>query len=334
MGKLERNQNVKNTQFAEDLDEKDYRQWIQKQFLKEAQEIQEKLEEVPDSEEWQPTEKKFQALLKKAKERGLLENTDNPMTSTDDEDRKTKDKVRATTKTGGKEKTTEYGIHGQEIPCGKEKESAETTADSNKESNRKTSIVRFKKKVIKWSAAAAASVVCVFGFAMTSEASRAYVMKEVDKLFGNDINTVVNNDTVLDSERTEDYARQEIENALKVKMPRFYYLPEDMKYNGYLLDVEANMSYLQYLSRDKMIYFRVFSNVETASRFSQSDIGEKIGEISSDLEQQLNIALWKIQEGDEEPTYFLKWEYKNSYYELFGKLSKEDMEQIAKNIAY
>ena len=41
-----------------------------------------------------------------------------------------------------------------------------------------------------------------------------------------------------------------------------------------------------------------------------------------------------LDEGDEKPTYILQWEYKNVYYELSGKTSKEDMENIAKNIMY
>ena len=162
MGKLEQDQDIKKSQLAETPDDKEYRQWIKEQFLREAKEIEEGLDEVPDSEEWRPTEEKFQALLKKAKERGLLDNADNPLTSGDDGREKTKDN---------------------------EKDSDNTEQMNEREGELKTKIVMRKRKVIRRAAFAAAALVGVFGISMTSQASRAYIMEEVNKLFGNDVNT-------------------------------------------------------------------------------------------------------------------------------------------------
>ena len=51
--------------------------------------------------------------------------------------------------------------------------------------------------------------------------------------------------------------------------------------------------------------------------------------------EQINSTLWKVlDDGDEQPTYILQWEYKNVYYEVSGKFLKEDIEDIAKNIMY
>lgn len=58
-------------------------------------------------------------------------------------------------------------------------------------------------------------------------------------------------------------------------------------------------------------------------------------EISSDLTDNLQITVIEIcDEGDEYPTYLLQWEYKNTYYELFGKISEEEMSNIARKILY
>lgn len=75
---------------------------------------------------------------------------------------------------------------------------------------------------MKWSAVAAAAVIGIFGVSMSSEANRAYIMQEVNKLFGNDVNTKLNNVEVLESDRTEDYARQDIENTFGTEIPIFF----------------------------------------------------------------------------------------------------------------
>ena len=49
----------------------------------------------------------------------------------------------------------------------------------------------------------------------------------------------------------------------------------------------------------------------------------------------LTCSLWKIyEEGDEQPTYSLKWNYKNVYYELLGKMKEEEISKIAEEIFY
>lgn len=77
------------------------------------------------------------------------------------------------------------------------------------------------------------------------------------------------------------------------------------------------------------------ANLKNATSLSQNDKGEEIKKISSELTPDFEVGLWEIYEnGDEVPTYTLSWNYKNTYYELFGKLSREEMELIAKNILY
>ena len=64
---------------------------------------------------------------------------------------------------------------------------------------------------------------------------------------------------------------------------------------------------------------------------------ESIADNQANLElmQNIKVSLWEVfDEGDEQPTYILQWEYKNVYYELSGKISESEMENIAKNILY
>lgn len=204
-----------------------------------------------------------------------------------------------------------------------------------KKSNPKTKISLIRKKVVKRSAVAAAVVFGIFSLTMTSEANRAYIMQKIDQMMGGNVGTKINNDKMLARDTTEDEARAEIENVLKVKLPQFFYMPDGMVYEDYAVDAEAEMAFLQYFYDEKMMYLLIYSSEKDASAISISDKGKKIGAVSSELIEGIQAVLWEVlEEGDKEPMYILQWEYKNTYYEFFGKLTKEEIETIGKNIIY
>lgn len=192
-----------------------------------------------------------------------------------------------------------------------------------------------RKRVVRWVSVAAAVLIGVFGISMTSEANRAYIMREMNELFGNDVNTRVNNNEVLESDRTERYACEEIENTLDIKMPRFFYLPDKLEYQAYSLDEESGAGILQYSYGEQIIFLTAFLNENKASVLNQNDNGVLIETFQNDFIPELKITLWKIEEKeDKTPIYALRWEYKNSYYEFFGEIQEKEMENIAKNIMY
>ena len=160
-------------------------------------------------------------------------------------------------------------------------------------------------------------------------------MREMNELFGNDVNTQVDNNDVIKSDRTERYAYEEIENILDIKMPEFFYIPDEMKYENYNIDEDAQTAFIRYSYENNYVYFMVMANLKNATSLSQNDKGKEIKKISSELTPNFEVMLWEIYEKeDKNPTYTLNWNYKNTYFELFGKLSKEEMELIAENIVY
>ncbi|HJC62951.1 MAG TPA: hypothetical protein H9753_04960, partial [Candidatus Blautia merdavium] len=161
-----------------DLKEEILDQWDPVKDAKEAEEIQRNLEAVPDTEEWNPTEEKFQALMQKARERGFHISSDEGADDhTDDFD----DSKKENTKEETKEKT--------------KKETTITYPASRRAAG------WWRKKAIQWTAVAAVTAIGIFGVSMTSQANRAYVMREVNKVFGNDVNTEIDNDKVVQSDR-------------------------------------------------------------------------------------------------------------------------------------
>lgn len=295
MGKITEINNRTQTLSAQDQYDETFHGEYSPEDMEEAVFIEREIQDIPDKEEWEPTEEKFQALLAKAKENGLIT----------------------------------------------EKEDAMDMADSQKNQSRrekkihKTNKITIRKRVMKWSAVVAAVVIGVFGVSMSSEANRAYIMQEVSKLFGNDVNTKLNNVDVLESDRTEEYARQEIENTLGVKVPLFYYMPPEMVYQNCEIDEQAQLAFMQYQYEEQVIYFKIFANDKDMSRLSRDDSGEYVGEIENNLPTNAKVSLWKVfEEGDEVPTYRLKWIYKNTYFEFFGKLSEEEIKKIGEQMYF
>ena len=262
-------------------------------------------EEFTKSLECEPTEEGFQKLMAEIRRRESIENTNNYVTNVDDREKHTN----------------------------KVKELKNAKWYMNKSNTKQGNTGR--KRVIRWASVAAAVLIGVFGISMTSEANRAYIMREMNELFGNDVNTQVDNNDVIKSDRTEQYACEEIENILDIKMPRFFYLPDKLEYQAYSLDEESGAGILQYSYGEQIIFLTAFSNEKSASVLEQNDSGIPMKTFSNELVSDLEITLWKIEdEEDEFPTYSLKWEYKNCYYEFFGKIEKEEMENIAENIVY
>lgn len=305
MGKSEENEKKCETFFTENLNDEELNQKILEEFLKEAEEIEKEAEEISKSLECEPTEDGFQKLMAEIRRRESIENTNNYVTNVDDREKHTN----------------------------KVKELKNAKWYKNKSNTKQGNTGR--KRVVRWASVAAAVLIGVFGISMTSEANRAYIMREMNELFGNDVNTRVNNNEVLESDRTERYACEEIENTLDIKMPRFFYLPDKLEYQAYSLDEESGAGILQYSYGEQIIFLTAFLNENKASVLNRNDNGVLIETFQNDFIPELKITLWKIEEKeDKTPIYALRWEYKNSYYEFFGEIQEKEMENIAKNIMY
>lgn len=304
MDKITEKKNRRQTLSARDQYDEKFNGGYSPKELEEAALIEREIQDIPDMPEWEPTEEKFQALMAKARERGMFPEGESS-------------EVKVEEKTS----THKVSNENEKNPAGKR--------------NRKQKIHSMKRKVIKWSAVAAATIMGIFTVSMSSEANRAYIMQEVNRLFGNDVNTELDNVEVKESGRTVEYAFEDIENTFNITMPEFFYLPDNMDYLDYTVDESAQIAFVRYSYGEQIIYLSILINNKEISRLSQEDMGKLVGDFSSHWVPELKVSLWEIyEEGDERPTYSLKWNYKNVYYEILGKLSKKEIESIAKEIMY
>lgn len=147
------------------------------------------------------------------------------------------------------------------------------------ETNHKRSKRKFAgagEKVVKWAAVAAVTVFGIFGVSMTSEANRAYVMETVNNMTGNNTETEVDNDEMINSATTEEEAKKYILSSLNVEMPQFYYWPHGIEYESYTLDSEAQTAIIQYSYDEDILHFMIIANTKDASLLATSDSGKQI----------------------------------------------------------
>lgn len=314
MSKLDEKQVEKAHKSAAGQKDKAFEEWVSQSVLDETAELVNGLENTPDLDDFEPSEEMFQKIVGIANERGLLaedETTDDETEDVDVEEIElSDDKTRI--------KVIEYN---------------KKSSDNVHKHDEKNNIVFFKKRKFINVAAAIAIIISVFSISMKSEANRTFVMQKVDEVFGNSNNTVVNNsgDTLQDT-NNEDEDKRVIGEMLDLKLPTFFYVPDDMEYTDYSIDKEAQIAYLRYNYKGDSVCLIVMANYKNAVGTFKNDKAEKIGEINSDL-APITVELWRIEEeGDLKPTFSAKWENQNALFEIVGKFEEKDIREIVKNI--
>lgn len=216
----------------------------------------------------------------------------------------------------------------------------EDEEDVNEE---KEEVVEEKKKVVFYSrwkrAGKCAAIVClilsgVFGVAMTSEANRVYLLKQVEFLLGDDAQLNIDNNEQR-KKNTGDLvsAVQSIETELGVEVPDFLYLPKNMRYLSYDLDMEGKMAFIQYEYMHQLLTLYISNNQNDTSELSTYDAKHIVTQ--SIYKGTIEVDIWELKDSSSDDIcYTAQWNYKNCYYELSGKISKEEFLKIINKIEF
>lgn len=317
MSKLDEKQIEKTHKSAAGQEDKAFEEWVSQRVLDETAEMINGLENDPDLDDFEPSEELFQKIVGIAKERGLLAEDDE---TTEDEADGIVEKI-------------ELSDDELEEKYIKKNPKYKDNSDGISENV----VVKSPRKrfVIKWAAMIAVTLLGVFGVSMSSQANRTFVMQKANQLLGNNMGTVVNNtNEIIKSDTTEEDDRDTIENALDIQIPVLFYLPSNVKYWGYEIDEKAQTALIKYEYDKESIFLVTMANPKDASGIYKNDYGNKIRDIRSDL-SNIKVELWEINDPeDEKPTYVAQWEFRNSFYELVGKIDESEMDEIIKNIMY
>lgn len=302
-------------------DDEKFRQWLEEEYLKEADAIEEALFDGRKFEDNQDIVEKLsvsrESFYQRAREEGLLEDT---------ADEKAED-----------EKDTE-----EAVPESMEKKilefrknagvSKDPARDANRNSGkRKHSYVRFGRIA----GIAGLCLICVFAASMSSEANRKYLVNSVRILSGNDSQFITDNSSDNEHATTEESdAIADIEEKLGVKMPEFYYRPYGMEFYAYEVNSDNFYAKIEYEYENNILFFYIDKQDISAESNISSLKGENrvIEKIDRD---DLNIIIKKVEDGTEKlPTYIASWEYENTVYYLVGKIEIDELKKIVKEMKF
>lgn len=302
-------------------DDEKFRQWLEEEYLKGADAIEEALFDGRKFEDNQDIVEKLSVsrenFYQRAREEGLLEDT---------ADEKAED-----------EKNTE-----EAVPESAEKKilefrknagvSKDAARDANRNSSkRKHSYVRFGRIA----GIAGLCLICVFAASMSSEANRKYLVNSVRILSGNDSQFITDNSSDNEHATTEESdAIADIEEKLGVKMPEFYYRPYGMEFYAYEVNSDNFYAKIEYEYENNILFFYIDKQDISAESNISSLKGENrvIEKIDRD---DLNIIIKKVEDGTEKlPTYIASWEYENTVYYLVGKIEIDELKKIVKEMKF
>ena len=302
-------------------DDEKFRQWLEEEYLKEADAIEEALFDGRKFEDNQDIVEKLSVsrenFYQRAREEGLLEDTADEKA---EDGKNTEEAVPESTE----KKILEFRKNADV--------SKDTARDANRNSGkRKHSYVRFGRIA----GIAGLCLICVFAASMSSEANRKYLVNSVRILSGNDSQFITDNSSDNEHATTEESdAIADIEEKLGVKMPEFYYRPYGMEYMTYEIRERTSFSKIEYEYKDNILLFYIDKqNKDVASDISSLNGMEKI--IDTVERDETDIIIKELRdEEDESFTYAENWTYEGKSYTLSCKIELDELKKIIKYMKF
>lgn len=194
---------------------------------------------------------------------------------------------------------------------------------------------RKQNRFVRVAAILAICVAGVFAAGMTSQANRKYFIETVEYWRGN--NTKIDIDNVNDgdeSSKMEDSVYDLVENKLNIKMPNLMYRPSQFEFYDYQLNTIAEKANIEYLYKNTIIAFYIDNKSKNRLKESLSLHGKQIGTVYSE-DGDIEFLIIEIKdEGDIESSYAVQWIWNDTFYQLSGKIEKEQLIKIVENIVY
>ena len=302
-------------------DDEKFRQWLEEEYLKEADAIEESLFDGRKFEDNQDIVEKLsvsrESFYQRAREEGLLEDVADEKT---EDEKNTEEAVPESTEKKILEFRKNAGV------------SKDAARDANRNSGkRKHSYVRFGRIA----GIAGLCLICVFAASMSSEANRKYLVNSVRILSGNDSQFITDNSSDNEHVATEESdAIADIEEKLDVKMPEFYYRPYGMEYINYEIREKTSFSKIEYEYKDNILLFYIDKqNKDVASDISSLNGTEKI--IDTIERDETDIIIKELRDAEDESfTYAANWTYEGVSYTLSGKIELDELKKIIKYMKF
>lgn len=302
-------------------DDEKFRQWLEEEYLKEADAIEEALFDGRKFEDNQDIVEKLsvsrESFYQRAREEGLLEDTADEKA---DDEKNTEEAVPESTEKKILEFRKNAGV------------SKDAARDANRNSGKKKhSYVRFGRIA----GIAGLCLICVFAASMSSEANRKYLVNSVRILSGNDSQFITDNSSDNEHATTEESdAIADIEEKLGVKMPEFYYRPYGMEFIDYEVregSAYADIEY-QYKKDIEVLYIDKQDQFTTSKIRSLNGTEKVIDEITNN---GIKIIIKELRDKkDKHITYVATWSSGECTYSWIGKMQIDELKKIVKEMKF
>lgn len=195
-----------------------------------------------------------------------------------------------------------------------------------------------EKKSHKAARVAAAVLVCsagIFAASMTSQANRRYFIDSVRYWVGHDMKIVVDNDRTNEKEcEDEQTALDNIEKEISAKVPQFMYRPDGFEFKDYYVSTSAGYAVMEYYYGENIIMVYIGRYDPEAKSSAYILDGKVIDKVNLENEN-ITVNIEKVKDdADTNENYVACWKDESIFYQITGKMQKEEFIKFIKNIVF
>lgn len=218
----------------------------------------------------------------------------------------------------------------------------EDETDSNEADDHKENVKIVylpEKKRHKATRVAAAVLVCaagVFAASMTSQANRSYFIDSVRYWVGDDTSISIENDEGNEKvQKDEQTAIDEIKNKLNLhSVPKFMYRPVGLKFKTYEINSDMGNALVEYDYKNTIITLYINDHSDNSKNSDYNLDGETLETLKWE-DENVVIEIKKLKDKqDKKENYVAYWKDDTAFYEISGKMEKEEFVKMIKNIRF
>ena len=205
----------------------------------------------------------------------------------------------------------------------------------NQSEEKKIYTIRRKKRNIRRIVALAAVLILVMAVGMTSIGGPERMLqfmkssvggRQVSKVNSSDKNKII-------EEEDEEKAYEKIAEEFGIEPVQFVWRPVGMQFKKMLLDTDIQLAELEYLYNGENTEFMISASYGEVSLGADNEDEITDHFYKQEKESQIEVTEYKTPETGTN-RYKAEFKYKNLYYCLTGTMTKEEMENILKNLYF
>lgn len=197
-----------------------------------------------------------------------------------------------------------------------------------------------EKKSHKAARVAAAVLVCsagIFAASMTSQANRSYFIDSVRYWAGDDASISIENDEENErAQKDEQMALDNIEKGISAKVPKFMYRPDGFEFKDYYVSTSAGYAVMEYYYGKNIIMIYIGRYDQEAKSSVYILDGKIIDKVNLENEN-ITVNIEKVKDDadtDTNENYVACWKNESIFYQITGKMQKEEFIKFIKNIVF